>query len=368
MDRISMRHQVSAATQAQSWAPGRTRRQVCGTLTAGAAAALAACSAPGTGLSSGSAQARPVTLQWWGYPRVSGRDGSSGPGATQQEWMDARAEEFKGRSGHITVEPTLLTWGEGRQKTEIAFASGTSPAVYHDSNPLLLKWALKNALEPLKGELDTKDYLDIIVKGVSSKGTVYAFPWLLSTTGVAINKTLVEEAGATSMLPKAPEYGWTLDEYLELARKLRRDDVWGTLNNAGGHGVFGWFQAFGGRVFSEDGRTCTLDSPECQEGWQFLLDLDTRYGVAPPRAEDTSAYWWSKKVGIMYGSPGLRRRRDNDIESGKLVPPFELHPAQNPRHRRLARRGWETAMDGFAIFKQADGDARKAAVDLARFL
>ncbi|HEX2036021.1 MAG TPA: extracellular solute-binding protein [Chloroflexota bacterium] len=334
---------------------------------AGGGLALAACG-PQPGREGSRAEGRAVTLSWWGYPRLSGRDATGGPGMTEQEWMDARAEELHARFGNLTVQPTLLTWAEGRQKTEVAFASDTAPDLYHDSNPLLLKWALKNALEPLKGQLETRDYLDIIVKGVSVKGTVYAFPWLLSTTGAVLNKTLVDEAGATDMLPKAPDYGWVLDDYLELARRLKRGDVWGTLNNTGGHGVFGWLQAFGGRVFSEDGKKCTLNSPECQEGWNFFLDLDTRYGVAPPRDENTSSYWWGKRVAIMYGSPGLRRTRDNNVQAGQLVPPFELYPAQNPRHKRLARRGWETAMDGFSIFKQSDEAKLKLALETARFL
>lgn len=243
----------------------RTRRRL-GSITVGtgAAIALAACGAPEPGPAK--EQARPVALQWWGYPRVTGRDGSTGPGANAQEWMDARGEEFKAKFPHATIEPSLQSWSEGRQKTEVAFAAGTPPDVYHDSNPLLLKWALKNTLEPLKGQFESKDYLDIIIKGVSSKGAVYAFPWLLSTTGAVINQTLVDEAGAASLLPKGPSYAWTIDEYLELSRRLKRGDVWGTLSNTGGHNVFGWFQAFGGRVFSEDGKKCTLNSPECLEG------------------------------------------------------------------------------------------------------
>jgi multiple sugar transport system substrate-binding protein len=80
--------------------------------------------------------------------------------------------------------------------------------------------------------------------------------------------------------------GWTWDDFLETAKALTTNDVWGTVvvkdtafeniwsTNNGGDGIF-----------SEDGKKFALADPEGIEAMQWAADLSLVHKVAPPWAD-----------------------------------------------------------------------------------
>jgi multiple sugar transport system substrate-binding protein len=80
------------------------------------------------------------------------------------------------------------------------------------------------------------------------------------------------------------------DEFVALAIRLTRSDdpsgvVWGLAN-------YHWQAAIwqnGGRVFSDDGTKCTVDSPEAVEAVQWYVDLIRKHRVMPSQADIQSA-------------------------------------------------------------------------------
>lgn len=104
------------------------------------------------------------------------------------------------------------------------------------------------------------------------------------------NKKLFREAG----LPY-PKPGWTWDECLAAAKKLTKNrivngrsvpDVKGLYIDNSNWWFFIWM--YGGRLFSPDGKTCTMDSPEVKKGIRFWADLRLKHHVMPTTSEAAS--------------------------------------------------------------------------------
>jgi len=95
-----------------------------------------------------------------------------------------------------------------------------------------------------------------------------------------------------------------------------------------------WTAQAGGQVFSEDGKRCTLDSPEVIAGLQFAVDLATKYGVAPDyseRAQGTVDQFFTNQQAAMvfYGrwfTPIFNRRID-DFDWSCARPPMGVTDA-----------------------------------------
>lgn len=112
------------------------------------------------------------------------------------------------------------------------------------------------------------------------EGGVYGHPTNAATDAVWINKRIFDEQGE-----RYPSGDWTWEEFIEVARRLTRRDAAGRYDHFGFLGNRSeWYpmvRQFGGRLFTEDGTRCALDSPEAIQGIQLLQDLIYKYEVMP---------------------------------------------------------------------------------------
>lgn len=107
---------------------------------------------------------------------------------------------------------------------------------------------------------------------------------------VFYNKRLFREAGL-----EYPKPGWTWSECLVAAKKLTKYKIVNGRKVPVQKGLFinnsdWWFfiWMYGGRLFSEDGKTCLMDSPEVKKGIRFWADLRLKHGVMPTTSEAKS--------------------------------------------------------------------------------
>ena len=119
---------------------------------------------------------------------------------------------------------------------------------------------------------------------ITHRGRVYGFPRNASTDAVFYNKALFDENGIP--YPKSP---LSCEEFLDLARKLTMRDANGRIRHYGF--VFWWqwenfINQWGGRVYSDDGTRCTVDSPEAIAAVQFMRDLAWEHRVTPTPAQE----------------------------------------------------------------------------------
>lgn len=122
------------------------------------------------------------------------------------------------------------------------------------------------------------------------KGKIVGIPENCGPYVVFYNKRLFREAG----LPY-PRAGWTWDECLAAAKKLTRYRAVGGRKIPVQKGLYvgngdWWFfiWMYGGRLYSEDGKRCLMDSESVKKGIRFWADLRLKHHVMPTTSEAQS--------------------------------------------------------------------------------
>ncbi|MFP4057324.1 MAG: ABC transporter substrate-binding protein [Candidatus Brocadiia bacterium] len=119
------------------------------------------------------------------------------------------------------------------------------------------------------------------------EGRVYGVLNNASVNAIWFNKDIFDEHG----IPY-PEGPWTWEEFIPLAKQLTVYRPDGRIKHFGF--MFAWWNwrhflvQWGGRVYTEDGTRCVLDSPEAIAAIQFMQDLIYKHHVAPTPAEEAA--------------------------------------------------------------------------------
>jgi len=125
---------------------------------------------------------------------------------------------------------------------------------------------------------------------VRYRGKIVGIPENCGPYVVFYNRKLFREAG----LPY-PRAGWSWDECLAAAKKLTKNRVVngrqipvqkGLYVGNGDWWFFIWM--YGGRLFSEDGKQCLMDSEAVKKGIRFWADLRLKHHVMPTTSEAQS--------------------------------------------------------------------------------
>ncbi|HEX2998774.1 MAG TPA: sugar ABC transporter substrate-binding protein [Armatimonadota bacterium] len=116
---------------------------------------------------------------------------------------------------------------------------------------------------------------------------IYGFPNNASVNALWYNKDVFDKAGIP--YPKGP---WTWQQFIPLAQRLTVRDSNGRVKQ---YGLlcdwYNWQQfilQWGGKIYSEDGTRCTIDSPQAIAGVQFLHDMIYKYHVMPSPVEEAA--------------------------------------------------------------------------------
>ncbi|MTI59571.1 MAG: sugar ABC transporter substrate-binding protein [Firmicutes bacterium] len=128
------------------------------------------------------------------------------------------------------------------------------------------------------------DYIDILLDAAVFKDSIYGLPADWNDGIIFYNKDLFDQAGLDY-----PSDDWTVENFLETAKKLTKDT-----NNDGridqyGYLVTGnwfdciapWIYTFGGRILTDDWTKSALNEPGSIEGISFINDLVNKYKVSP---------------------------------------------------------------------------------------
>ncbi|MFC1726363.1 extracellular solute-binding protein [candidate division KSB1 bacterium] len=199
------------------------------------------------------------------------------------------------------------------EKIMMMIASGTPPDVFIlDSNqlPAYINKDLLLDLSPYLEEAgyDTTLYYRNILSIAQRNDKLYALPNDFTTLVVYYNKDLFDDAGV-----EYPGPDWTWDDFLDKAKKLTRDT-----NNDGEPDVYGfvlmpseyylyhpWIWLNGGDILDPSGSFTTgyLNSPETEQAYQFLIDLDILHHVTPSsmvrETSFLSSMFTTRAIGMM---------------------------------------------------------------------
>jgi multiple sugar transport system substrate-binding protein len=318
----------------------------------GAAAAGLAVAAPGV------LRAQAVQIEYWQYffkERV--------------EAMDALIQQFEAANPGIKVKHTHFPYAQYRTKTAAAVPAGEGPDVLQLFFGWMREYAKSKLIQPLPAEsfktadID-KDYFEFVRMMKTSEG-YWALPTAVRSLGLFYNKTLLSKPGASGGKPPA-----TLDEMLKNALAVAERDSRGNLLTAGATiGIpsqdYHWWREillrqFGGKPYSDDGRTVTYANEAGAASFAWYTDLQRKHKVAAAGflSESQAAFKAGKAAQHVDGSFRLG--------TFKSARGFEWGVSELPTHNGIASNYASYWVNGLAA--SATGARREAALKFLAFI
>ena len=194
-------------------------------------------------------------------------------GSPNIEFFKNNVSEFETATG-ITIEWVEIPHDNMHERfVQEAISQSGAIDIYDTDQPWISEFASKGYLEPLGDKLseeDKSDFYEAALDASSYNGEVYSIPFFVHTPVVFYRTDLFEEAGIT-------EFPKTWEEYEEAAKKLTKDDVYGTIIEAKQAGepvthLVDWFYQAGGSIIDADNNV-TVNSPENAKAFNFMLKL-----------------------------------------------------------------------------------------------
>jgi multiple sugar transport system substrate-binding protein len=231
----------------------------------------------------------------------------------------------------IDVEVQLVGWDVQFDRIRNAAVSGKGPDVTQAGTTQVPFFAALGGFDDLSDRVDDIGGDDAYAPGVwqttqvSGRDGVYAVPWFTEARSIYYRKDLLEKAGVD---PETAFTDW--DAFKATLRKLKDS---GAVDNketyAYGspgkqafdlvHHVMPFVWDAGGAELSEDATASTIDSPEAQEGVEFIADLLPE-GLYDPTALEKDAQqvedsFKAGRLAVWIGGPWVlaaRERKDDD--------------------------------------------------------
>ena len=225
------------------------------------------------------AQAAPAEISVWSaFPELH----------DQVTWI---AGKYMEKNPNVKIKTTLFPQRALEEKVAVALPAGQAADLIELDKMALYPYYVAGHLAPLPKEVVDwvkKNYPDYAVDSVTSdKGELFTFPWLNSLKVMFYNKDHFKEAG----INKTPD---TIDEMMEMAKKLTKRDQKGNLTRAGfdlrlSGGGFGtsqkyWTQVmvpYGARDLEKVGNkwTAGYDNDAGRKALQYYIDAVHKYKV-----------------------------------------------------------------------------------------
>jgi multiple sugar transport system substrate-binding protein len=198
------------------------------------------------------------------------------------------------------------------QKVQILIASDTPPDVFNSGEVRTAEIAANQEgrdLMPLvkRDKVDLNDFYPGLLRGMTYQGKLIALTSNWSTEVMFVNRDLLTRSGV-----KLPDLTFTMDQFVDAGKKMTRgagdQAIYGAHNGTWYVPLYDAIWAFGGDMFSPDGKKCLLSSRECVAAIQWIEDLWSRHSVSPgaiTQAEEqqlflagrlamvnTAGFWW----------------------------------------------------------------------------
>ncbi|MEE9441786.1 MAG: extracellular solute-binding protein [candidate division Zixibacteria bacterium] len=249
-------------------------------------------------ISCGEQSSNKTTLTWWHF------------------WTDTNirpvieqiAADFESSHPDVNIELVDLTWADGHDKIAIAFSSGTGPDIVELGSDWIPEFSSTGHLYNITQITDSiRDKYLMWEPGIYNQ-KYYAFPWILGTRVLFINKDLLEQAGFARDYSPA---NW--DELLSASNKINNlsENIFGFgSNSAERHRLYKKFLPFmwsnGGRILSENLDSCLFDSDATLEALNFYKKLcQTGLTDTQRRLEDA---FLEGKIGFVISGDWLLKR------------------------------------------------------------
>lgn len=206
--------------------------------------------------------------------------------ASTQELIDI----FMRKNPDIKVELSTEAWGAYWNKLQTLLAANSGPDVFLLSVDYVVDFYKRGILLNLTPliendkTIDLNDFFTPPFEVFTINGNLYALPRDINTIVLYYNKDLFDTYGV-----EYPNINWTWDDFVKAGKKLTKDldndgfiDQWGFINSLDFEVCWGNFVLQnGGKLLNKEKTESLINSKECIEAIQFLLDLENKYKIAP---------------------------------------------------------------------------------------
>ena len=325
-----------------------------------------------------------VEISWWNIPwRIRTPDFPADEAPDGSEFIEWASNEFMKLHPNVSVTGVLVSNAEYEQKQMAAIAAGTPPNLAPAKQKVSLARAgLIIPVGDYMSNADKNDFIPVTLERASVDGKIYGFPWAFGNNGMGVTNLIYpqmfEEAGVD--WENIVENGWTMDEFLEVGKKISRDTDSDGVNDIFLTGFQGkkpftdlpYVLNFGGSFINEDDSAFTVESEEFLEGLQFIVDAIYEHEIAPKGAEALDNYgvikpFHAHNLAMGNGGPYEIGRIDRYVKRGDIEA-FRPHVTPYPGVSGVDRKTYLATFE-FNVYKEAENDAtREAAVELGKFL
>ena len=268
----------------------------------------------------GTGTAEPTTLTvytWWDITKFA--------------HLQKMQEDFEKANPDIKLDfVTIPTDYANSMITKLA--GGEIPDVMMLAMDQVPRYALNDMLLSLD-DLASQEYKDalypVVKDALTVNGTMYAAARDVTPKVMYLNTKMFANAGI-----EIPEDTWTMDEFVEIAKQLTKgsgaDAQWGYYWANFMDQTYAMIAAFGGKLYSEDGKSSVLSTDEnTMRGVQFMYDLYNTYKVCPSAAQAAQfgdnefSSFMANKVAMQIGSLSTASTFDaNNVEYTVLPMPY----------------------------------------------
>ena len=326
--------------------------------------------------------AKEVTITYWAFGSEGAAMNESGELWT--DWYAKVYEEYKAEHPNVTIDFSVKGYDASGTTLFIdtAVAAGTPPDIYFDTKFRVKKYFDANLLEDLAPALTDEDlaaYDPAVFAGSKSGDMIWSIPASGGYWNFIVNTTLFEKAGKADLLPKAPDYSWTTEEFMTACRAINDPDngVYCTAFFAGSPSMDSatnqWLAGFPDcQFYDQEAKQYTVNSPACVEAFTFLHTIYDEGLMVPGAAglidDTTDPYWLNQQVAMLGQGNWYDSITKKAIGEG-TIEPFEYMFVQFPNQPAapVTPVGMSNP-DVWGVFKQSDPDKLQAIYDLIQYM
>lgn len=198
----------------------------------------------------------------------------------QKDGMDQMIALFEESQDEITVESTIIPWGEYWTKLQTSLPTGTGPDVF---------WMNMNAPDYINANLlldltdglnasgfDESKYPAAVLEMYKKDGKIYGVPKDYDGMAIYYNKSIFDE-----MNVPYPEEGWTWDDLLETAKALTNENHYGFVSSSASNVGYQNFVFQNDGSFIDENGMPAVNGKEVTEALQFMHDMMYVEHVSP---------------------------------------------------------------------------------------
>ena len=191
----------------------------------------------------------------------------------QQEGIDAMVDAFNASQKDIEVTVSYMSKSAYFEKLNIGLPAGSAPDIIALNVPSDIDYSKRGFLLDISdlfesGAIDLSRYPEHTIAAHTIDGVLHGVPRDYDSIAVYYNKALFDAAGVAY-----PNDDWTIDDFVETAKALTTDKTVGWSNTTSDRVYYNFMVSNGGKIYSDDGTEALVNSPECVEVVQKLMDL-----------------------------------------------------------------------------------------------